>query len=141
MAPVGTGSVEEYVVAFAEGGSAAVLDQPHFEEEEGEAAHLNHVAEIVDPYQAHQIDLHGLGVVPVVCIAQTAAVDHQALAGVVEVQLGGTSAGWVERSLLGHASGLGLQQEPGQGEEDEDILANVEGTVGVGLALEDPAGL
>lgn len=132
------------MVAFAEVGSAAVLDQPHFEEGEGEAAHLNHVAEIVvdlDPYQAHQIDLHGLGVVPVVCIVQTAAVDHQALAGVVEVQLGGTSAGWVERSLLGHVSGLGLQKEPGQGEEDGDILANVEGTVGVGLALEDPAGL
>ena len=35
MAPVSTGSVEEYVVAFAEGGSAAVLDQPHFEEGEG----------------------------------------------------------------------------------------------------------
>ena len=40
MAPVSTGSVEEYVVAFAEGGSAAVLDQPHFEEGEGEVERM-----------------------------------------------------------------------------------------------------
>ena len=145
VAPVGTGFVGEHAVAFAVGGSAAVLDPPRFEkgEEDAEVAHLNHVAETavdLDPYQGHRTDLHDLGVVLLVFGLEIAAVDHQAIVGVAEVQVEGISAGWVEKRLLGHGSGLGLRKEPGPGEQDGDSLVSVEGTVGVGVALEDPVG-